>query len=126
MIRRPPRSTRTDTLFPYTTRFRSEGNRSFGLPLETMLLRMRIDLLSAARHRVYKIIWNIADFEQSPSRVELDLVAKFAQVVGEFVAIALSCSHLLGEHGAGFEARHLLVAGTTGRASCRERVGQYV
>src|SRR3546814_19854114 len=25
MIRRPPRSTRTDTLFPYTTRFRSEG-----------------------------------------------------------------------------------------------------
>src|SRR3546814_15437257 len=25
MIRRPPRSTRTDTLFPYTTRFRSVG-----------------------------------------------------------------------------------------------------
>src|SRR3546814_3055796 len=25
MIRRPPRSTRTDTLFPYTTRFRSCG-----------------------------------------------------------------------------------------------------
>src|SRR3546814_5555048 len=27
MIRRPPRSTRTDTLFPYTTLFRSEGER---------------------------------------------------------------------------------------------------
>src|SRR3546814_1980464 len=27
MIRRPPRSTRTDTLFPYTTRFRSMQNR---------------------------------------------------------------------------------------------------
>src|SRR3546814_7958412 len=26
MIRRPPRSTRTDTLFPYTTRFRSVGD----------------------------------------------------------------------------------------------------
>src|SRR3546814_29629 len=26
MIRRPPRSTRTDTLFPYTTLFRSLGN----------------------------------------------------------------------------------------------------
>src|SRR3546814_7961519 len=25
MLRRPPRSTRTDTLFPYTTRFRSVG-----------------------------------------------------------------------------------------------------
>src|SRR3546814_9293061 len=27
MIRRPPRSTRTDTLFPYTTLFRSELSR---------------------------------------------------------------------------------------------------
>src|SRR3546814_6922257 len=27
MIRRPPRSTRTDTLFPYTTLFRSEWQR---------------------------------------------------------------------------------------------------
>src|SRR3546814_3200039 len=29
MIRRPPRSTRTDTLFPYTTLFRSCKDRSF-------------------------------------------------------------------------------------------------
>src|SRR3546814_8910136 len=28
MIRRPPRSTRTDTLFPYTTLFRSRGRRA--------------------------------------------------------------------------------------------------
>src|SRR3546814_4015137 len=28
MIRRPPRSTRTDTLFPYTTLFRSGGGRA--------------------------------------------------------------------------------------------------
>src|SRR3546814_2799426 len=28
MIRRPPRSTRTDTLFPYTTLFRSQGKRA--------------------------------------------------------------------------------------------------
>src|SRR3546814_10743846 len=27
MIRRPPRSTRTDTLFPYTTLFRSRGDQ---------------------------------------------------------------------------------------------------
>src|SRR3546814_20759172 len=31
MIRRPPRSTRTDTLFPYTTLFRSSG--FFGLTI---------------------------------------------------------------------------------------------
>src|SRR3546814_6072782 len=29
MIRRPPRSTRTDTLFPYTTLFRSKDLRQF-------------------------------------------------------------------------------------------------
>src|SRR3546814_3070377 len=28
MIRRPPRSTRTDTLFPYTTLFRSDSKRT--------------------------------------------------------------------------------------------------
>src|SRR3546814_3208621 len=31
MTRRPPRSTRTDTLFPYTTLFRSHGSRRHGL-----------------------------------------------------------------------------------------------
>src|SRR3546814_4200912 len=31
MIRRPPRSTRTDTLFPYTTLFRSEHSPFCGL-----------------------------------------------------------------------------------------------
>src|SRR3546814_20442539 len=30
MIRRPPRSTRTDTLFPYTTLFRSQADRVAG------------------------------------------------------------------------------------------------
>src|SRR3546814_13010752 len=35
MIRRPPRSTRTDTLFPYTTLFRSDF-----LDRETQLARM--------------------------------------------------------------------------------------
>src|SRR3546814_8807811 len=32
MIRRPPRSTRTYTLFPYTTRFRSQGSGRIRLP----------------------------------------------------------------------------------------------
>src|SRR3546814_17629494 len=33
MIRRPPRSTRTDTLFPYTTLFRSEGDGQPGVTI---------------------------------------------------------------------------------------------
>src|SRR3546814_3473060 len=34
MIRRPPRSTRTDTLFPYTTLFRSRRDVRHRLPVE--------------------------------------------------------------------------------------------
>src|SRR3546814_13571751 len=36
MIRRPPRSTRTDTLFPYTTLFRSDIVRSVAMPPPTL------------------------------------------------------------------------------------------
>src|SRR3546814_12103815 len=44
MIRRPPRSTRTDTLFPYTTLFRSSGatmviSQWFDRILLSMILR---------------------------------------------------------------------------------------
>src|SRR3546814_15173250 len=45
MIRRPPRSTRTDTLFPYTTLFRSGVDllqRRAGLALEVELPLRRI------------------------------------------------------------------------------------
>src|SRR3546814_4002378 len=44
MIRRPPRSTRTDTLFPYTTLFRSNANFRSVDPIVQMLNRMRPDL----------------------------------------------------------------------------------
>src|SRR3546814_3494578 len=37
MIRRPPRSTRTDTLFPYTTLFRSEAVRNHGVERDVFL-----------------------------------------------------------------------------------------
>src|SRR3546814_572345 len=40
MIRRPPKSTRTDTLFPYTTLFRSRQN---ALPAGQVSIRLRID-----------------------------------------------------------------------------------
>src|SRR3546814_3959653 len=37
MIRRPPRSTRTDTLFPYTTLFRSTSDEPFAFSREKLL-----------------------------------------------------------------------------------------
>src|SRR3546814_18208242 len=42
MIRRPPRSTRTDTLFPYTTLFRSiDGARHAAAVLRLLVNRLR-------------------------------------------------------------------------------------
>src|SRR3546814_3770612 len=41
MIRRPPRSTRTDTLFPYTTLFRSGSDAASPDPADVMLRSRR-------------------------------------------------------------------------------------
>src|SRR3546814_1555169 len=49
MIRRPPRSTRTDTLFPYTTLFRSPGHRA-AIDGAAADARARHRDLSAVRH----------------------------------------------------------------------------
>src|SRR3546814_12894109 len=38
MIRRPPRSTRTDTLFPYTTLFRSRRGEDLGFQAEAVAM----------------------------------------------------------------------------------------
>src|SRR3546814_14435307 len=54
MIRRPPRSTRTDTLFPYTTLFRSQESQA-------------IDILVAVE-------FGHADLEIGIGRVEVRLV----------------------------------------------------
>src|SRR3546814_1979321 len=53
MIRRPPRSTRTDTLFPYTTLFRSNAEadyrRKAELGAQQLVAKSDIDLARAAR-----------------------------------------------------------------------------
>src|SRR3546814_3909942 len=47
MIRRPPRSTRTDTLFPYTTLFRSPEGGSSMRRTETVVFGLRTLLVVA-------------------------------------------------------------------------------
>src|SRR3546814_11886273 len=67
MIRRPPRSTRTDTLFPYTTLFRSDDDRPRVADVGEVVDRRAADVhahvlrveggetLLAARQRVVKL-----------------------------------------------------------------------
>src|SRR3546814_11418667 len=109
MILRPPRSTRTDTLFPYTTLFRSERHV---LDADVGDQAMRAALgIHVVEHRAAAVHGPVAHVEvavadrghafddaESPVHAGLaDLVAEDVQLVAEI-----------------------------GRASCRERVCQYV
>src|SRR3546814_1526618 len=53
MIRRPPRSTRTDTLFPYTTLFRSHGLRANGRVIGVAVVKVRLDALEERWQRAH-------------------------------------------------------------------------
>src|SRR3546814_13683443 len=112
MIRRPPRSTRTDTLFPYTTLFRSRGEA-------------------------------VGDDEAGavdPQRVHGLLDQHLGAGVDGARGLVEDQDRRLGQEGAG-DGQQLLLAGADvvallvdegvvaveiGRASCRERVCQYV
>src|SRR3546814_8395385 len=52
MIRRPPRSTRTDTLFPFTTLFRADG---YGPEVEGMLSRHVSTLGHPAKVSIHQV-----------------------------------------------------------------------
>src|SRR3546814_13790628 len=52
MIRRPPRSTRTDTLFPFTTLFRSLVDEALAENLDLYQAVARVDEARAVRDRV--------------------------------------------------------------------------
>src|SRR3546814_5888339 len=49
MIRRPPRSTRTDTLFPYTTLFRSNREAALGLTIVSKFTYTLESLIQAGK-----------------------------------------------------------------------------
>src|SRR3546814_8425804 len=51
MIRRPPRSTRTDTLFPYTTLFRSDSWKYAPLSRSIILARLLVTVLPNSKRR---------------------------------------------------------------------------
>src|SRR3546814_12321679 len=69
MIRRPPRSTRTDTLFPYTTLFRSTGALAAEAAFDAIVADRRHDELTAYP----------AAFENSWLHAELNKARNFKQ-----------------------------------------------
>src|SRR3546814_3694031 len=74
MIRRPPRSTRTDTLFPYTTLFRS--------PQDDELLRAKLKQAVAIPSK--SILFNIDQKADIISKTQVDaLLSVFVKVFNE-------------------------------------------
>src|SRR3546814_15238332 len=103
MIRRPPRSTRTDTLFPYTTLFRSALEPDVEQDQRRAPRRDRLERGIAVRRvaRLIALVLEHASHEFADIEFVIDAenVERHNQVV-RFLEI--------------------------GRASCRERVCQFV
>src|SRR3546814_18483346 len=97
MIRRPPRSTRTDTLFPYTTLFRSVDP----VKIEAAVGEVAHGPFGSGPGEVGKV--HVGDGQS------LDILACLRRD-----AVARK-----GKDEGRQDARQI------GRASCRERVGQY-
>src|SRR3546814_17008949 len=108
MLRRPPRSTRTDTLFPYTTLFRSSIRPDAEQTLRD--LSIRGDIIKTM-HRAMRRDGDAPD----AGAFAVHDGAPSDPIVGRLV-----------ERGLHDELAGTAYAVKIGRASCRERVCQYV
>src|SRR3546814_12569504 len=140
MIRRPPRSKRTDTLFPYTTLFRSiwrAGAAGSAPGLEGSPVRLAFLPVSDAGFgaQVFPFDGGAACGAGRARTGQSFAIAMdvFDRALGTGrLAPGLTPSTQREQHrtkGLAFRGRAILMAGRTpeiGRASCRERVCQYV
>src|SRR3546814_5649110 len=93
MIRRPPRSTRTDTLFPYTTLFRSLET----FAKRTVTDRVRLDLRQC---RIQRMLIGAAHRDLREQR-EVHVVIRRAEILDLGVAAGLLFLEIVGR-----EAEH--------------------
>src|SRR3546814_14587904 len=114
MIRRPPRSTRTDTLFPYTTLFRSLGLLSgyLGGVVDAVIMRIADVQLTFPAILIALLIDGL-----SRSVLPRELHADIWFYV---LVLAIGLSFWVQY------ARTVRSSAKIGRASCRERVWQSV
>src|SRR3546814_20046456 len=122
MIRRPPRSTRTDTLFPYTTLFRSR--------CALRVLHRHVPYfpsMSCRRRRATVEVESRREVEMSEMRV----LKRVVVLLAAWTSLVLGVSTALDD-GASTPAQEppAAVSGPSepeiGRASCGERVCQAV
>src|SRR3546814_12364326 len=111
MIRRPPRSTLTDTLFPYTTLFRSVRLNATGRPLAGHCDRITgsaIQLLTIAAHfeASDRAVVNLIRPIHQAHCAEMCIGARKAEVVGDARA-AMRLDRIFGDLQRHMRPRHL-------------------
>src|SRR3546814_1668273 len=81
MIRRPPRSTRTDTLFPYTTLFRSRASAASSTSPRATLMVVRAAASLAGGYMAVSLKDRPVDRGQQDSRLQ-----RYATIVAQLSA----------------------------------------
>src|SRR3546814_11983735 len=113
MIRRPPRSTRTDTLFPYTTLFRSARCPSRRPPRRRQPLSRSVSPLFGRAPAAREQQRHHREIERADEH-DRDAAPAIGRLSRERKAAADQ------------EEADSHEGGKNGRAPCRARVGQYV
>src|SRR3546814_12712011 len=123
MIRRPPRSTRTDTLFPYTTLCRSAG-------FETKVGDL-VQALSSAATEMEATAQSMSATAEQPDQQSVAVAAASEQASTNVQTVAGASEELSASIRAiaGQVEQSSPIAGRAveeiGRAWCREREGTY-
>src|SRR3546814_17780944 len=129
MIRRPPRSTRTDTLFPYTTLFRSAWSTRHGTdPPSYRRTPERPSESPASRHPQRYLTLRVVEHAPCHGAVRLPVARDHVHVTAIGARSADFLHHVRCQHVTALRTGHDHgpVRQPIGRASCRERVCQYV
>src|SRR3546814_19743149 len=124
MIRRPPRSTRTDTLFPYTTLFRSTivtaEEVAVGIDLLDFLPQLQRGRLDGAVGADRGVVGENVD------AAELFFGAGDDRLPVGFRRNVVAHEQRCVATGLGDRATSFFIDIELGRGSCRDRVWQYV
>src|SRR3546814_11599072 len=123
MIRRPPRSTRTDTLFPYTTLFRSHGGATRACRRRDLFERCRRGAL--LRSQISEADRITFGGPAEPAAAQHRRFERRRHEASGLRRIGCRFRPLLLLRRAGEEAAADSDGGEIGKGSCRESVGQY-
>src|SRR3546814_13871506 len=116
MIRRPPRSTRTDTLLPYTTLFRSSDRATLG-SFHSLMEREG----SVERLAIFDVMSGASDSRTDPRKPDIEVLLRRGPRLRRRELPRLSKRKAIG-----LVERDTPIGDKIGSASCRERVCQYV